>query len=108
MTRHTQQIETIRTQLEEQNVPYGFPRTGCAYATEFVVNQLPSMERVDGFFTSVDGQEVEHTWLRDSETDEFIDLTADQFDSSLPGVVIVPSRSYQAAFYYSRLPEPKI
>jgi hypothetical protein len=61
-----------------------FPRGYCSIAAR-VVREVTKLEVIDGMYSN-----RVHSWNYDPKRGLFVDLTQDQFDSSLPGVSITP------------------
>jgi hypothetical protein len=67
-----------------------FPHGCCTYSSGKIESKT-KLEMIDGWFL-VDGVGHDHYWNYDPKTDSFVDITAKQFDSSLPEIYIVPRK----------------
>lgn len=75
-----------------------FPN-GCCLYTSGKVKETLGLEMVYGYFIK-DGYGMEHYWNLDSGRSLLLDLTARQFDESLPRVLMIPVDSRYAEEHY--------
>jgi hypothetical protein len=81
-------LRDLREILENNLEFFGFPRSFCHLTSKEVEKSL-GFKRICGrYFDNQEGKYFYHEWNIDSSGEIFIDLTADQFDSSLPSVYI--------------------
>jgi len=76
-----------------------FPLGCCTYSSGKVENRL-GLEMIYGYFIGFDGLAEEHYWNIDTKTRTLIDITARQFDKSLPEVLMIPINSEYAEEHY--------
>jgi hypothetical protein len=73
----------------------------CHYAATKVAGEL-GMEVVDGYFKDEFGRKLPHHWNYNPGTGEIVDLTAVQFESGLPHILVIPADSAAARKMYER------
>ncbi len=77
----------------------GYP-AGCCLYTSARVEWESGLVRVDGHYIDDDGFAYQHSWNLDPETGKYVDLTANQFDHTLPEIVILDRNSEEAQRRY--------
>ena len=86
----------IRNQLKREDAK--FPCNCCDWASDMVQEQL-NFKQVLGVFIDITGRKYGHYWNVSSQG-EIVDLTAGQFDKTLPDIYVLPKDSLVAQERY--------
>lgn len=103
-------LRSIRSAAETEYDDPNFPTDYCGIMAKTVVKIIRGLRRVGGSFIQ-DGKPEGHAWCYDPKRKIWIDLAADQFDRTLPGVLItkVGDPRYQPSIrttWAIRMPTP--
>jgi hypothetical protein len=93
-------LEKIRDELKEQHSD--LVDINC-YGSALRVRDELGLQAVEGFYKDEFGRKMKHCWNYDPESREIVDLTAGQFESALPKILIIPEDSEAAKNMYENV-----
>lgn len=99
---YRKELYELRRRLSETP---GFPKNFCFDAANSVCATM-GLDGVGGFFINGDAK-LFHCWNYDPNNDDYVDLTADQFDPTLPSVLVIPRDSKESRRMYVALKTEK-